>query len=484
MKFFCLIFLLANISFSQNISNSQIDKIVNLLITNSTDISNKIYPEEKEISNRFGIEYEVTTNKFFIANDFTPELTVDLSTGKSNFELSLTKLEKNFSLLSIKVPSLHLSKEYYLKDTLIVSSIYYHSRNWKTITSNHFKFFISDTTLFNEYSINQLENFVNKMFNVLSFSEQQQNKIKQKKIYYFLCKDEEEIKKVTGFATRGIYILAQDYVVTTYNTHYHELLHFLINFKLKKLPLYTHPFLQEGFAVAFGGRGGLEAHTISEMGIFLVRSGFANYKELLSKSDFQNSDPSISYAISGLYTNFLIKQIGIEKFLALYIKYSGNSGKDFADQIVENDLPSEQKWNLFIDSLSNQNPVMVKDDLDYKDFKSITKQKDFEIYENKDEFIFRIKDTLLINSNERIEKYQSKLFKEHFPDRNYNSEKYLIIVNQSEISIYNLYSNNLIGKYVASFSLPPKTVCMKNDFYEFVVNKDLFDERIYENRIN
>jgi len=39
-----------------------------------------------------------------------------------------------------------------------------------------------------------------------------------------------------------------------------------------------------------------------------------------------------------------------------------------------------------------------------------------------------------------------------------------------------LFSNNLIGKYVASFSIPPKTVPYKNGFYEFVIKKDLFDE--------
>jgi hypothetical protein len=39
-----------------------------------------------------------------------------------------------------------------------------------------------------------------------------------------------------------------------------------------------------------------------------------------------------------------------------------------------------------------------------------------------------------------------------------------------------LFSNNLIGKYVASFSLPPKTVPYKDGFYEFSISKGLFDE--------
>lgn len=476
MKLFCLIFLFANISFSQNISNVRLDKIVNLLITNSPDISNYIYPEEQEISNRFGIVYEGIKNKFLIANDYPAELSENLLVDKTKYEYQLAKLDDNISLLNVNIPSLNIQKEYYLKDSFIISSTYYHSRNWKTITSDHFKFFISDSTLFNNYSIEQLEKFVDEIFGILKFSDQQKNEIRQKKIYYFLCKDENEIKNVTGFATRGIFILAQDYVVTIYNTHYHELLHFLINYKLKNLPLYTHPFLQEGFAVAFGGRGGLDAHTVSEMGVYLIKSGFANYKELLNRADFQSTDASISYAISGLYTNFLIKIIGIDKYLALYKKYSGDKEDALLNKINENDLPSEQKWNLFVDSLLKQNPVKLKDNLDYSDFKSITKQNNFEVLENSKEYIFRIRDTLLICPNETINNYQSKIFKEHFPNREYKSEKYLIIANKNEVSIYNLYSNNLIGKYIASFSFPPKLIIKRDGFYEFSVKKDLFDE--------
>ncbi|NTV19730.1 MAG: hypothetical protein HGA83_09915 [Bacteroidales bacterium] len=52
-------------------------------------------------------------------------------------------------------------------------------------------------------------------------------------------------------------------------------------------------------------------------------------------------------------------------------------------------------------------------------------------------------------------------------------------------SVYNLFSNNLIGKYVASFSIPPKTVPYKAEFYEFVIKKGMFDEFIKDgNMIN
>jgi hypothetical protein len=468
--FLCLLFSVR--LFAQNISNDRLETIVKLIVSNLPELPQYIYPEELEVAKRFGISYQETENKFFIANEF-PQTQKNIS-----YDYKLSKLENNYSKLSINILSQNITRDYYLKDSFIVSKPFYFSGNWKVKESNYFKFFISDETLFNDYSIQQLEKFIEKMFYVLDFSDEQKNEIRQKKIYYFLCKDESEIQKVTGFATRGIYILAQDYVVTIYNTHYHELVHFLINFKLKDLPLYTHPFLQEGLAVAFGGRGGLETHTIFETGVFLIKSGFANYNELLNRKDFQNTDATISYPISGLYIDFLIKQIGIEKFVELYKKYSSSKDLKLIDFIDKNDLPSEGKWNLFVDSLVDKNPIKVSDNIDFNTFNLLSKKEDYEIYSNNENYLFRVKDTLLIAFKPEMLNYQSKLFAEYFRNKEYNSEKYLIIANQNEISIYNLYSNNLIGKYVASFSIPPKEIKRRYGFYEFYVYRELFDEKL------
>lgn len=466
--FFFMIFSIINSA--QTISNTRLETIVKLLVSNSLEISKYVSSDELDISNRFGISYEGIDNKFFIADEF-PE--VDENT---KYDYKIEFVDDDYNLLTISIPAKNISKEYYLKDSSIISKPFFYSRDWKTKESEHFKFFISDEKLFNDYSINQLESFITKMFDVLKFSEDQINLIKQKKIFYFLCKDENEIQKVTGFATRGMYILAQDYVVTTYNTHYHELEHFLINFKLKYLPLYTHPFLQEGLAVAFGGRGGLTVNTILGTGIFIIESGFADYTELLNRNNFLNTDASISYPVSGLYTDFLIKQIGVDGFIGLYKKYSASNNLSKIDVIDKSVLPSDEKWKSFVNSLSNSNPIKLVENIDLNNFKPIIKNDSFEIYSNDEEYFFRIKENLLISVKDKLPDYHSKLFSKNFPGRKYQSEKYLITANQNEVSLYNLYSNNLIGKYVASFSIPPKLVTKQNDYYKFSIRKDLFDE--------
>jgi hypothetical protein len=476
MKIVFILILFSAFISAQSISNTSHERIVKHIITNSEELEENVFSEELLVSNRFGIKYEGVNNKFFIANDLPFDLTSEIIKDNIKYESRIENAGNHFSSLTISIPIHNIRREYILKDSFIVSKPYYYSRNWKTISSEHFRFFVSDEALFNDYSINQLEKFVTKMFDVLSFTKEQKELIRQNKVYYFLCKDEDEIKKVTGFTTRGIYMLAQDYVVTTFNTHYHELLHFLINFKLKSLPLYTHPFLQEGLAVAFGGRGGLDAHTIFETGVFLVKSDFSNYSELLNRKDFQNTDATISYPVSGLYVYFLIKQVGIEKFIGLYKKYSASKDLNLVESIDKNDLPSDEKWNLFVDSLVNENPIQIVDQVEVNMFDLIIKKEDLEVYQNKQEYLFRVKDTLLISSEEKYLNYQSKIFKEHLPNKKYNSEKYLIVTNQNEISIYNLYSNNLIGKYVASFSIPPKEIKKRNGYFEFLVMKELFDE--------
>ena len=296
--------------------------------------------------------------------------------------------------------------------------------------------------------------------------------MKEEKLIYILCKNEDEIEKLTGYKARGMGNLAYDYVITTYNCHYHELLHILINYKQKKLPLYTHPFLQEGFAVAFGGRGGYEPGVILNLGKFLKESEFLKVKQLFSADEYKTYDASISYPLSGLYNLFLINKIGIEKYLNLYLKYSL---MDISGLVIKQDeLPSELDWDDYVKNFTNDQLVRV--DFPKENFRTLAEDSSYSLKENDTSYLFEIKNDILISISCEEKGYISKKFNELYPDKLYNREKYLVRVNDSEVAVYNLFTNNLIANYVSGFSVDMKPVPKENGFYKFAVQKKIFDE--------
>ena len=157
---------------------------------------------------------------------------------------------------------------------------------------------------------------------MLSLAPDRLSRLSEEKILYLLCDGPEEVETLTGFKLRGIFLMGADAIVSSFNCHRHEVAHLLLNFRLASLPLYTHPFLQEGWANAMGGRGGKARDVILHLGAFLQQSEFVTYPELLQRKTFANTDPSIAYPLSGVYNRFLLAQQGVDAYLRLYRQYS------------------------------------------------------------------------------------------------------------------------------------------------------------------
>ena len=277
--------ILPLIVFSRKLEQKQADSFIKLLVNNG-DISEFIDPQALYFSNRLGIQYQNVINKFLISYDIEDEIRGQIKNHHLDYQTEITTLEDEYSLLSFQIPILDYHREFYFRGNLLVSPISYYTRNWFIKDSKHFRFILSDTLYWNSYCTENLEQFYQRTATLLGFSAKQEKLIEQQKIYYILCHDEAEIKDLTGFITRGMYNLANDIVITTFNAHYHELVHLLINFKLKNLPLYTSPFFQEGLAVALGGRGGKEPQVILNLGLFLQKSKMLSYQDILSKNNF------------------------------------------------------------------------------------------------------------------------------------------------------------------------------------------------------
>ncbi|MEE9449036.1 MAG: hypothetical protein V3V72_03210, partial [Ignavibacteriaceae bacterium] len=322
------------------------------------------------------------------------------------------------------------------------------------------------------YSINRLEEFISGIFSVLNYMEDETQLLKEEKIIFILCKDEDEIEKLTGYKARGMFNLAYDYIISTFNCHYHELVHLLMNYKLKDLPLYTHPFLQEGFAVAFGGRGGKEPEVIRNLGYFIAKSKFLDYKKLLSSDEFRNFDVSMSYPLSGLYNLFLIEDIGIDEYINLSLSYSASEMKSI--KIKSEDFPVEEEWIEFLFDFGNDKNIKI--DIPENHYINSIVDSSFRISEDDSDYLFEIKDDILISTMEKEDDYISKKFIELYPYMTYNGEKYLIRVEKNEVALYNLLTNNLIANYVSGFSISMKTVPEENGYYKFLIRKNIFDE--------
>lgn len=463
------------VSFSQKIYKGYVENFINHLIYNKDDLGSFTDKSELNISNRLNIQYENVPNKYMISYDIDKNIKVKIQQNELKYSYCDQPLDDVYLKVVFKVSQINYEKEFYFKDKLLISPITYYTRNWTRIESPHFIFIISDTTLFNRYCINNLEDYFLEMSSLLNFNKAQLDRIKSEKIYYFLCKDEKEIKHLTGFNTRGMYILAFDYVVTTYNAHYHELSHLLINYKLKRLPLYTHPFFQEGFAVAFGGRGGKEPNIILNLGSFLVQSRFLDYTSLLSKNYFYQFDVSLSYPMSGLYNLFLLNKVGIAQYLKIYQKYSGSAQEINTKIISQKELPEFSSWQDFIKSSKFSSISFEKPE---NKLSLVFKNNSVSIYEDSEKYYFELQDTLLIKTDENLTKYKSKKFYEIFQDREYNGEKYIILVNDSEISIYNLFTNNLIESFASSFSLEFSSIPNDNGIFKFSISKNIFDANL------
>jgi hypothetical protein len=300
--------------------------------------------------------------------------------------------------------------------------------------------------------------------------------LEEKKIIYILCKDDDEIKKITGFNTRGLYILAYDEIITTYNCHFHELAHLLINFKLKTLPLYTLPFFQEGFAVAAGGRGGLSRNVLFDAGYFLQKSGIIKFNSILTKEEFLSEDASVTYPVSGLYSLFLMKEYGIGSYLKLYRKYSGT--ENFTSGIKVNSLmlPPIGNFEKFADSMNSSGLMAI--DVHDKNGKIISEGPFYSIRKTEDSYLISVRKNILLTPAVKSDEYISKKFSEVFPGVEYKGEKYLITAAAREVNIYNLYTNILIASYTAGFSLENKEVPAEKGFFKFMIRKEVFDENL------
>jgi len=458
-----------------NPQSAQIKNFLDDLIKDQKDLSSYLHNEALKKANRLEINYEGIENKFLISYDIDDTVKDQVKKGELSYKILFEKLEDGFTKATFKINENNYSKDFFFKYDKLVTPSSFFIRNWEEKESKYFRIFLSDAVLFNDYSKQQLDNYVDVMLDLLNMPSSERKLIEKEKINYILCKDADEIEKVSGFNTRGIYILAYDEIITTYNCHFHEISHLLINFRLKKLPLYTLPFLQEGFATAIGGRGGLGRNVLFDIGYFLQKSKFIPFNSIITKAEFFSEDASLTYPVAALYNLFLMEELGIESYLDLYLTYSGDA--DYVTNLTLDSikLSPMEKFYTYLHNYKPQGGIEL--DVNEK-FNIIVEAKAGTVMESDNYYLMKIRSNLLLKTVTPLPNYKSKKFDEVFPGIEYSGYKYLIKADSREVNIYNLYTNILIASYSAGFSLENKEVSKEEGYFIFYVRKEVFEEEM------
>ena len=469
-------FVSSYLGLSQTITQQEAEQYARDLLWNSGRLASWQSSSALEIAHRLRIRYEGVQLKNLIGYDLDDSVKQMVRNGHATYSVAVDSLDPEYACVSLSFNSIPITRKFFFKGRHCVSPFSYYAKTWSVLDSKHFRFFISDSTIFNTYCINELEAFLSRMAGLLKFSGSDMRLLQERKIHYYLCRNEDEVQQLTGYPARGMFNLAYDAIISTFSTHYHELAHLLINYKLRHLSLFAHPFLQEGFAVAYGGRGGIGAGVILSLGEFLYRSEGPDVTSLLSKEAFDQLDASMSYAEAGLYNRFLAETMGIPKYLQLYQRHTGPIGSSATRTISREELPEGALWIAYIQQYARKRAIIV-------DSNSNVTQNSFDtstisIGEDSSWYRFRLSDHLLVPSQVAYGHYVSKKFREEFPDGVYHGEELLIRASDEEVSIYNLLSNELVASYTAAFSIPPTRVRRFEGKYCFSVRKDILGDSI------
>lgn len=478
-RFLLILLFLAPSIFSQNFS----DKFLDALIYDKPDVTEYVNQLELVKSERLGIKYDGVKSKVLIGYELTDEVKAGIKSGKFKYEIKEQLLADTYTEVTLNVPVANYSRTYYFDNGFVTNSTYC-SRLWQKKESKYFAFSIEEPKYFNEYCVKRLDDYVDMIADTLGFTIAERRILEKEKIGYIFCKDENTVEKITGFKAKGMAMLGSDDVVTSYQTHFHEVAHILINYKLKKLGLYTLPFFMEGFAVAVGGRGGMAPRVVTDLGCYLQKSGILTYDSILTNDGFYNNDASMSYAVAGLYNSFLLNELGGEKYLQLYKKVNGDL--EFVKKIGPSsfNLPVTAKWISFLDDY-NSNPEIYCNANDTNISRTRIGSIGLLPKTVNEYYKFFIGDYMFLgydNLEEKDRGYFSKLFLSMFPKDSANAkhpDEFGIFVDTSSIRVINFFNDEIVASYNSAFKVDGAKVPYKNKDFEFFVKKSILNRFNY-----
>ncbi len=451
-----------------------------LLASGNLESAYYLWTEEcRERAGRFGIEYENIPLKI----DCYSPVVKDIDLMRDYLQPPAKKtanMPLGFSSLSYSaiVSGELVEHTYYMRDIdnyfWLTFPQQYYTANWETKETKYFRIrynSILENNL-NEINLAEADKFIENTAVQLGLSNEDIKLIEQKNIEYIYCESDKQVKSITGHLVKGTYDMPSNDIISAFFPHYHEIVHLLVNYKLRKLPFYALPLLREGSAVYFGGRWGKAPKTLATIGEFLITENIVSLDSIITFSDFNKiATSNIAYSVAGLFTGYLIDKIGVDAYLKLYREFSGDLKtlmylsadeikQKFADTVKKKNWDDLQKdFRSYLDKLLinaqmtpgltkgnkeiyNADGIIIRDDKGFYTFEISSQSKD------------TVSGNLVFDYEKALDGKNSSLFGEQYKlTKKFSGYRFGVRYDRNEVGVYDYATNHLIAKYI--WSLKP-----------------------------
>lgn len=350
----------------------------------------------------------------------------------------------------------------------------YYCRAWSVKESEYFRIHVQPQMEphLNQLAMDAADRFVEDVCAELELDRADVQDLAEKKIEYYFCGSDEMVKLITGRRVKGMHHLPTDDIISAFFPHYHEMVRFLTAYRLRQLPLYAHPLIQEGLAVHFGGRWGKSPNTMTHLGVVFYRDTIVQLEPLLTSVGFEaNAVSEIAYPVAGLFAAYLIDEIGIERVLQVYRDLAGDlkrvsamSADTVSKVLLEatgidswQDLRAD--FEEFIDDEMPRNRVVLPGAIERG--YTVVERPQITVKENRDWVSFEFTahgsaaagGTFLFGKEEALQQKASQMFQEQYADsRPFEGYRYAVRADSNEAGLYDYATNHLLAKYILSFA--------------------------------
>jgi hypothetical protein len=352
----------------------------------------------------------------------------------------------------------------------------YYAKDWPIIESKYFRFHVNPNVqaVYNTIAAQSLDNFVDKIAAKIFIPADRMTVLATEKIDYYLCESDNEVDKITGRATKGVYDKGSDAIISAIFPHFHEVAGLLVNFKLQKLPLFALPFIQEGLAIYLGGRWQRAPEVMLDFGEYILDYKIVELDSALGdKSDPNTVAADISYPVDACLTEYLFQDMGGEGFFALYRALSGDykfyrhANLDTIKTILQSHCGKSYEqikaaFESFIKSQESRGGLVFPGDVPTDRelvndggliISSSEKWLKVEYFSKPDE---KVDVNFLFRKDPSMKDKISLIFLEQYKDSApFEGYRYGVKMDRNELGLYDYFTNQLIAKYVHDFDPGP-----------------------------